>query len=47
MLTLVDENDAEPPGDLGALLDCEERAGRTDPYRRVAAMTHLIARRPA
>jgi len=37
----------EPPADLEALLDCEERAGRTDPYRRVAAMTHLIARRPA
>jgi SAM-dependent methyltransferase len=43
-------SDADPPGlptDLGALLDCEERAGRTDPYRRVAAMAHLIARRPA
>ena len=37
----------EPPADLEALLDCEERAGRTDPYRRVAAMAHLIARRPA
>ena len=43
-------SDAEPPdspADLEALLDCEERAGRTDPYRQVAAMTHLIARRPA
>jgi S-adenosylmethionine-dependent methyltransferase len=42
--------DAVPPnspGELEALLDCEERAGRTDPYRRVAALTHLIARRPA
>jgi len=39
--------DADPPGELEALLDCEERAGRTDPYRRVAALTHLIARRPA
>ena len=38
--------DAEPPPDLAALLDCEERAGRTDPYRRVAALLHLIARRP-
>jgi SAM-dependent methyltransferase len=38
---------AEPPADLDALLACEERAGRTDPYRRVAALLHLIARRPA
>jgi S-adenosylmethionine-dependent methyltransferase len=36
---------AEPPADLGTLLDCEERAGRTDPYRQVAALLHLIARR--
>ena len=28
------------------LLACEERAGRTDPYRQVAALLHLIARRP-
>jgi hypothetical protein len=40
-------SDVEPPADFEALLDCEERAGRTDPYRRVAALTHLIARRPA
>jgi SAM-dependent methyltransferase len=38
-------DDAEPPPDLPALLACEERAGRTDPYRRVAALLHLIARR--
>jgi S-adenosylmethionine-dependent methyltransferase len=37
---------AEPPADLDALLACEERAGRTDPYRQVAALLHLIARRP-
>ena len=37
--------DAEPPPDLPALLDCEERAGRTDPYRQVAALLHVIARR--
>ena len=37
--------DAEPPADLEALLGCEERAGRTDPYRQVAALLHLIARR--
>ena len=43
-------SDAGPPdrpADLRALLDCEERAGRTDPYRQVAALLHLIARRPA
>jgi S-adenosylmethionine-dependent methyltransferase len=39
-------DDAEPPADLQALLECEERAGRTDPYRQVAALLHLIARRP-
>jgi S-adenosylmethionine-dependent methyltransferase len=38
--------DAEPPPDLETLLACEERAGRTEPYRRVAALLHLIARRP-
>lgn len=36
-------SDAEPPDDLAALLDCEERAGATDPYRSVAALTHVIA----
>ena len=40
------DDDAGPPPDLEALLDCEERAGRTDPYRQVAALLHLIARRP-
>ncbi len=42
-------DDAEPPPDLPDLPDllaCEERAGRTDPYRQVAALLHLIARRP-
>ncbi len=29
------------PADLGTLLAVEERAGRTDPYRRVAALLHL------
>ena len=38
--------DAEPPPGLQALLACEERAGRTDPYRGVAALLHVIARRP-
>lgn len=36
---------AEP--ELTALLDAEERLGRTDPYRRVAALTHLVGRRDA
>jgi S-adenosylmethionine-dependent methyltransferase len=31
--------------ELDALLACEERAGATDPYRRVAALTHVIAAR--
>ena len=39
--------DAEPPPDLAALLDCEEQAGCTDPYRRVAALLHVIARKGA
>ncbi|MEU3253978.1 methyltransferase domain-containing protein [Streptomyces sp. NPDC006997] len=36
-------DDAEPPDPetLEALLDAEERAGRTDPYRGVAALLHL------
>jgi hypothetical protein len=29
------------PDDLEPLLAAEERAGRTDPYRRVAALLHL------
>ena len=28
---------------LGVILDCEEQAGRRDPYRAVAALLHLIA----
>jgi SAM-dependent methyltransferase len=41
---------AEPPasdGALTALLAAEERAGRTDPYRRVAALLHLCGVRGA
>ncbi|OIJ98080.1 hypothetical protein BIV25_12680 [Streptomyces sp. MUSC 14] len=34
-------DDAPVPDDLDALLAAEERAGRTDPYRRVAALLHL------
>ncbi len=38
-------SDAPLPDDatLDAILQSEERAGRTDPYRRVAALLHLIA----
>lgn len=36
-------NDAElpAPAELARLMDAEDRAGRTDPYRRVAALLHL------
>ncbi|GHG67497.1 class I SAM-dependent methyltransferase [Streptomyces capoamus] len=34
-------DDAALPDDLPALLAVEERAGRTDPYRGVAALLHL------
>ncbi|OIJ97086.1 class I SAM-dependent methyltransferase [Streptomyces colonosanans] len=34
-------DDAGIPPDVEVLLDAEERAGRTDPYRRVAALLHL------
>jgi len=33
------------PDTYAALLDAEDRAGRTDPYRRVAALVHLFATR--
>ncbi len=34
-------DDAAPPDDLETLLAAEERAGRTDPYRGIAALLHL------
>jgi SAM-dependent methyltransferase len=39
------DSDAPLPDDatLAAITAAEERAGRTDPYRRVAALLHLIA----
>jgi 2-polyprenyl-3-methyl-5-hydroxy-6-metoxy-1,4-benzoquinol methylase len=42
-------DDAQLPDDatLGRILDCEEQAGRTDPYRGVAALLHLVAQRQA
>ncbi len=33
------------PGDSEAIMAAEEQAGRRDPYRRVCAMTHTVARR--
>jgi hypothetical protein len=45
VFTDANPDDAEPPPDLQTLLDCEERAGRTDPYRQLAALLHLFARR--
>lgn len=40
-------DDAALPGpeELDRVLACEERAGRTDPYRAVAALLHVIADR--
>ena len=35
------------PATIDAIVRHEERAGRTDPYRHVAALLHLIAVRPA
>ena len=39
------DDDAPLPSDsqLALILSCEERAGRTDPYRGVAALLHVIA----
>ena len=34
-----------PPDELATLLAAEERAGRTDPYRAVGPLVHLLARR--
>lgn len=42
----VDEPTPADPAELQALLDAEERVGRTDPYRRVATLLHLVGRRP-
>jgi SAM-dependent methyltransferase len=38
-------DDVDPPGDIDALVRAEAAVGRRDPYRRVAALTHTIARR--
>ncbi|WP_020498863.1 class I SAM-dependent methyltransferase [Sciscionella marina] len=43
--TVADEAAVPDEQELLALLACEERAGATDPYRRVASLTHVIAER--
>lgn len=48
VFTDLADDDAPVPGParLSLILDCEEQAGRTDPYRAVAAQLHLLACRP-
>lgn len=47
VLTDGDDVDRPAPGEpeLTALLAAEERMGRTDPYRRLAALVHVVGRR--
>jgi SAM-dependent methyltransferase len=49
VFTDIAASDAPLPGQatLDAIIRSEERAGRTDPYRHVAALLHLIAVRDA
>jgi len=46
---LTDGDDVElatpPEPELGHLLAAEERMGRTDPYRRLASLLHVVGRR--
>jgi SAM-dependent methyltransferase len=41
-----DEGVPADPTELEEMLDVEERLGRTDPYRRVSTLLHLLSRRP-
>ncbi|MFJ1752484.1 class I SAM-dependent methyltransferase [Kitasatospora sp. NPDC088134] len=43
--TMPDEAAPVDGRQLGQLLDAEERAGQQDPYRRVAALLHVFARK--
>jgi SAM-dependent methyltransferase len=43
--TAPDDAPLPPADELAVLLDAEAAAGHTDPYRSVAALTHLLARR--
>lgn len=45
LLTESSEGPPPPEPELSAVLHAEERLGRTDPYRRLAALTHVIGRR--
>lgn len=44
--TAADDAPVPDPAQLDLLLACEERAGRSDPYRGVAALLHVVAERP-
>jgi S-adenosylmethionine-dependent methyltransferase len=48
VFTDLADDDAPAPDarQLKLILSCEERAGRSDPYRAVAALLHIIAQRP-
>jgi S-adenosylmethionine-dependent methyltransferase len=39
----ADDEPVPDAGTLARILDCEERAGSTDPYRAVAAQLHVVA----
>ncbi|MFI6347031.1 class I SAM-dependent methyltransferase [Streptomyces sp. NPDC050560] len=41
LFTDLAPDESAPPPDVETLLAAEERAGRTDPYRRMAALLHL------
>ncbi|HET8616400.1 MAG TPA: methyltransferase domain-containing protein [Actinomycetales bacterium] len=43
----IDEPVPDDPHELAALLDAEERVGRTDPYRRLGTLLHVVGRRDA
>lgn len=42
----ADDATVPGPATLALILDCEEQAGRSDPYRAVAAQLHVVAQRP-
>ncbi|WIM94837.1 methyltransferase domain-containing protein [Actinoplanes oblitus] len=44
--TAADDAPLPTATELNHILDAETRAGSTDPYRGVAALTHVFARRP-
>ena len=44
---MPDDAPLPPPEALADIIECETRAGATDPYRGVAALTHLLSRKPS